>query len=344
LKGVNSTEFVAGQLKLHSDQWSKLTTDGYILSTVTGYKIEWINEPPYQTVAPYQNLMSLNEQQAIDDEIVRLLGKKVLVESKHEEGEFISTIFTRPKRTGGFRMILNLSKLNDYVEYHHFKMDTLESVMKLVDPDCYMASIDLKDAYYSVPIHRDDQKYLKFKWKGVLYQFTALPNGLSSGPRIFTKLLKVPFSHLRKQGHIVTGYIDDTLIIGQSTDQTVAAVNETVRILSDLGFVIHQEKSVFKPTKEITYLGCVLNSENMTSKITHDRQDELVELGNKILNAKAPSIQEVSSVVGKIVAAFSGAQYGKLHYRELEKSKTFSLAQNKGNYHAPMKLTEKAKN
>ena len=31
-----------------------------------------------------------------------------------------------------------------------------------------MSSIDLKDAYYSVPIGKDHQKFLKFEWKGVI--------------------------------------------------------------------------------------------------------------------------------------------------------------------------------
>ena len=97
-------------------------------------------------------------------------------------------------------MILNLSKLNEFVEYHHFKMDTLEVAMKLIEPHCFMTLIDLKDAHYSVPIHADHHKYLKFVWKGILYKFTALPNGLFSGPRSFTKLLKAPFSQLRKPG------------------------------------------------------------------------------------------------------------------------------------------------
>jgi len=91
-----------------------------------------------------------------------VLEKNIIVESTHEDGELLSTIFTRPKRSGGYRMILNLSKLNEFVEYHHFKMDTLEVAMKLLDQHCFMASIDLTDACYSVPIHDDHQKYLKF--------------------------------------------------------------------------------------------------------------------------------------------------------------------------------------
>ena len=70
-------------------------------------------------------------------------------------------------------MILNLKRFNQYVAYHHFKMDTLDTVIKLMKPGCYMASIDLRDAYYTVAIHPDNQKYLKFVANGVI----AFPMG-----------------------------------------------------------------------------------------------------------------------------------------------------------------------
>ena len=116
-----------------------------------------------------------------------LLSKGVLRDSHSETGEFVSTICLRPKNNGSFRMILNLKQFNESVEYHHFKMDTLETVTRMMKPGCFMASVDLKDAYYTVPIHSDHQKFLKFMFNGTLYQYTCLPNGLSSAPRIFTK-------------------------------------------------------------------------------------------------------------------------------------------------------------
>ena len=45
-----------------------------------------------------------------------------------------------------------------------------------------MAVLDLKDAYYSVPINPQHRKYLRFEFK----EFTCLPNGLASAPRVFT--------------------------------------------------------------------------------------------------------------------------------------------------------------
>ena len=56
----------------------------------------------------------------------------------HERGEVISPIFVCPKKDGSHRMILNLKRLNTYVEYHHFKMDTLWSVIKLITPNCLL--------------------------------------------------------------------------------------------------------------------------------------------------------------------------------------------------------------
>ena len=61
-------------------------------------------------------------------------------------------------------------------------MDTLETAIKFMRPGCYMTSIDLKDAYYSIPIALEHQKYLKFIWKDELYAFNSLPMGLSSSP------------------------------------------------------------------------------------------------------------------------------------------------------------------
>ena len=123
------------------------------------------------------------------------------------EGGFISSIFLREKRDKQHRLILNLKKFNKFAAYRHFKMDTLSTVLSMVRENCYMSSIDLCNAYYSVPVALSDQKYLIFCFEGQLYKYVCLPNGLSSTPRIFTKLLKPVYSALRKQGHQIMGYL-----------------------------------------------------------------------------------------------------------------------------------------
>ena len=104
----------------------------------------------------------------VDLEIIQLLKKGVIQPCQHEVGEFISPVFTRPKKDGSLRMILTLKSFNVHVTHHHFKMDNIWSAIRLRKPGCYIASIDLKGAYYYVPICKDHQKFLKFEWKRVI--------------------------------------------------------------------------------------------------------------------------------------------------------------------------------
>ena len=145
-----------------------------------------------QTSLVHLSRFNNEEHRFMKSEIDRLLDKGVIIESQHEVGEFISPIFLTPKSDGSYRLILNFKNLNQFLPYVHFKINTVESVLKLIKKGCFMAKVDLKDAYYSVKIKQEHQKYLKFVFDGALYQFTCLPNGLSFGPQKFTKILKPP--------------------------------------------------------------------------------------------------------------------------------------------------------
>ena len=79
-----------------------------------------------------------------------------------------------------------------------------------------VASLDIKDAFYTVPIYEQHKKYLTFLNKGIAYQFEVLPNGYLDAMRMFTKILKTPFSCLREQGHSSVIYVDDSLLAGDT--------------------------------------------------------------------------------------------------------------------------------
>jgi len=78
--------------------------------------------------------------------------------------------------------VINLKKLNAaYLETPHFRMESPQDVCHAIRPGDWAASIDLKDAYFHVPIAMAARKYLCFGWRGRLYQFCILPFGLSPG-------------------------------------------------------------------------------------------------------------------------------------------------------------------
>ena len=122
-------------------------------------------------------------------------------------------------------------------------MDTIKSVLNLVTQNCYMAKIDINDAYYSVPIIPEHQKFLKFTLQGKLYKFTCLHNELCSGSRKFTKLLKTALAKLRFDYIKIAAYIDDLTTLAYSFDICFKKIWKCVKPLGNLGFVVHPEKS-----------------------------------------------------------------------------------------------------
>lgn len=65
--------------------WEAITCDKYILQAVKGYKIEFIdNVGPRPTHLPQEIGFNAQECDIVDQEIIKLLSKGVVIESQHE--------------------------------------------------------------------------------------------------------------------------------------------------------------------------------------------------------------------------------------------------------------------
>ena len=202
-----------------------------------------------------------------------------------------------------------------------------------------MAFIDLKDAHYTVPVHPSHQKYLKFIFNGTRYQYTCLPNELSSAPRIFTKLMKPVYALLHSQGYLNLGYIDDSYLQGDTYEECSQNITATGTMFGKSGFYLHPIKSVVNPTQTLVFLRFLLNSQDMTESPTEQKITKTIEACTKLKAKNKPLISEVAKVIGILVSNFPGVQYCPLHYRQLEKDKSSPLKTNTGNYNSQMRLS-----
>ena len=158
------------------------------MNTVSGYCIDF-DKQPVQLHIPKEIPFSNDQWKIVDDEVKNLLSIGAIVPSSSEKDEFISTIFFVPKPNGKFRPVINFRYLNQFIHYDHFKHETFEVVLDLLQTNDFMTSVDMEQAYFSIPMHTDYQKYLKFFWNGKLNKFTCLFFGLKSAPFVFTKVL-----------------------------------------------------------------------------------------------------------------------------------------------------------
>ena len=171
------TRLRGGNIRNCYHQWLKMTTDPFVLDVVkSGLRLDFFRYSVCGNITPLYS-MSYAEKMIINDEIEILLKKGVIAPS-----DFVSPIFTRPKTDGSYRVILNLKKLNESVRYKHCKLESLNDVLNMIVPGAYMASVDIKDAYYGIPINEEYIKFLKLYWDGKYYAFQCMPNG--NGPAL----------------------------------------------------------------------------------------------------------------------------------------------------------------
>lgn len=337
-------DFEAGQLRKFVDEWCKLTSDPFILDIVKHCHLG-IEEQNITHLFSEEVEYRFNDDEKVimNKEIDNLLRLKVIKETHKQECQIISPVFLRKKKDGGYRMVINLKKLNTFMNPIHFKMENFEQAIRLISAGAFMASVDLKHAYYSVKIADEQQKYLSFKWAGKIYQFTCLANGVSEGPRLFTKLMKPVFSFLRLKGYTITSFIDDTLMCSKSVEGCVACLKDTVEILQNVGFCINVDKSVLVPTTRIEYLGNIIDSEAMTVTLPARRVEKIVNSCSSLASRNKAKIREVARVVGLLVAAIPAVELGKLHYRILERAKIVALKVEKGNFDKHMTISKEMK-
>ncbi|KAK0419548.1 hypothetical protein QR680_014204 [Steinernema hermaphroditum] len=208
----------AGRLADFVQNWAQLTSDKWILSTIQGYKLEFSRSlsPSRSVHVSNARKFSLCQQNAILDEIASLLDKRAIVKVKDGANLWFSNVFLVPKKDGGNRPVINLRPLNKFIRARHFKMESISMLRSLLLPDDWLAKLDMKDAYFGVPIAASDRKWLCFKFNGSTYQFRALPFGLSSAPYVYSKVMRVVATHLRQLGLRLIVYLDDWLFLNES--------------------------------------------------------------------------------------------------------------------------------
>ena len=141
------------------------------------------------------------------------------------------------------------------------------------------------------------------------------------------------------QGYTSVIYVDDSYLQGDSYESCLKNLNDTIIMLRSLGFTIHPENSVLKPTQNLIYLGFIINSKNMTFTLTEEKKQNIHDFCTKHFEKSKPTIRFVAQFIGNIVASFTAVPLGPSFYRALEPDKIVGLKRQRQNYDAKIELS-----
>ncbi|KAM4690422.1 uncharacterized protein WCC33_017807 [Rhinophrynus dorsalis] len=285
-----------------------------------GYVLEFQTAPPnprFKTSQVRNKGKILQMRQVLQSLLLNKVIEEVPVSQKFQG--FYSILFSVLKPSGKLRLILDLKDLNQSLRVQHFKMESVLSAIKLTQPQNFLSRIDLKDAFYHVLIRPSHRKYLRFHILKTHYQFRALPFGLATAPQIFTKLLAVAMAELRSQYQLkVVPYLDDILLISPSLHTAVQNTAICKRRLQELGWLINEEKSMLYPSKQLQFLGVIIDTALNKVTLSLDRQDRILQQVTTFLSRRLQTVKLFSKILGHLSSAQQIIPWARSHTRQMQ--------------------------
>ena len=317
---------VGARLLSFAREWNRLTTDQFVRSVVRkGYRIELDSSPNLSPVPiPMQLSRDSEKAQSLRQEIISLLDKRAIEEldlASLSPG-FYSRIFLVRKKDGDWRPVFDLKSLNQFVRKEKFKMTTPRVVTNALHHGDWVVSVDLKDAYFHIAIHKKSRHLLRFAVEtddGLrVFQFRALPFGLTSAPRVFTKV-KLPLGHLAHMHAVcLLQYLDDWIL--RSTDRSflVQQTNWLLSVLRRVGLVLNVPKSHLVPTQRLTHIGVEYHLDEGLMFPPMERVLKIESKVSPLLSVRVVTAYFWLSLLGLMSSATDAIPLGRLHLRPLQ--------------------------
>lgn len=162
------------------------------------------------------------------------------------------------RKPGKNRLCLDYRKVNAVTKKDAYPIPIINGLLARLPNTRFISSIDLKDAYWQVPLDQDSKEKTAFTIPGKgHYQFNVMSFGLCNAAQTMCKLMDhvIP-AELRKEVFV---YLDDLLIVSEDYETHLQILQQVAIQLTNFGLTINVRKSKFC-FKELKYLGYIVGN------------------------------------------------------------------------------------
>ena len=151
-----------------------------------------LNEPPKFVARP--RMMHPAQRAALSILIKDQLQKGII---KHSKSATTSPALLVPKPGGKWRFCVDYSKLNAITESDAYSVPRIDSYFAALGGNKFFTSLDLIDAFWSIPLAEKSQPLTAFSCADGLYEYLRMPQGIKQGPAIFSRFMDEVFGSLK---------------------------------------------------------------------------------------------------------------------------------------------------
>ena len=136
-------------------------------------------------------------------------------------------------------------------------------------------------------------------------------------------------------------YLDDILLIANNHIECAKHVKITCELLKSL--LINFKKSELQPAHLCKFLGFMLDSKSFCIYLPDNKRNHIYQIVCELLKARSIKIRRLAEIIGTLVSACLGVNYGCLYIKNLEREKFLALKTNNGDYDANTTLQDNSR-
>ena len=210
--------------------------------------------------------------------------------------EFSSAIVLIPKKGGGVRFAIDYRALNKSIVADEYTLPNVQEGLAALGgdrttPPHYFSAVDVKEAFWSVPLDEDCRKYTAFQTPDGLKQYRRMPMGLKTASAVFCRYIDKILGNMKWTK--VLAYIDDLLIFGRhSAEDHMNDLDALFTKLRASNLTLGANKCILL-AERVKYLGHIVSSEGVSpdpSKVT----------AIEAIADKPPTAEKLHSAMGLI--------------------------------------------
>jgi hypothetical protein len=200
---------------------------------------------------------------------------------------------------GKWRQVFDLSSLNKHLYTPTFQQSSLRRSMEDIAKASWAFKSDASRMFWHIPVNPKWRAYLRFKYKGEIFECVSMPLGLSIAPWICNELMSRVHLHLSSLGVKALFYVDDWLILGMSEKEVYHSSRIFLSEMAEFGIHLNPAKTSEVPSQFVQFLGVDFDLARKRIIVPTSKLRDLERASSRLLAQSEVTARQLQSFLGK---------------------------------------------
>jgi hypothetical protein len=216
--------------------------------------------------------MGPNERVQLREIVQGQLLKRIIEPSTSPHA---SAVILVPKKGGGVRFCIDYRALNSKVKADSWTLPNVEESMSSLHGNTWFTSLDMKEAFWSVPLDEESKAYTAFQTPDGLMQYRRMPMGLKTASAVFCRYVDRMLGSMKWTS--VLAYVDDLLIFGKTFHEHLNCIDQLLGRLAKYNMTLGAKKCTFFASS-VAFLGHIVDRKGIRPDPNKTKAIEAIEL------------------------------------------------------------------